>query len=152
MSRSGYSEDLDNWDLIRWRGRVASATRGKRGQQFFRDLLEALDAMPEKRLIREELQTENGVCAIGSLGVRRGIDMSNLDPEEPEQVGEAFGIAACLAQEVVYMNDEAERLVKGADGKWRRETPDELWTRMREWVQEQIRIARTPEPRKGERR
>lgn len=32
MSRSGYSEDLDMWDLIRWRGAVKSALRGKRGQ------------------------------------------------------------------------------------------------------------------------
>ena len=38
MSRSGYSDDLDNWDLIRWRGQVSSAIRGKRGQGFLREL------------------------------------------------------------------------------------------------------------------
>jgi hypothetical protein len=47
MSRSQYIDDCDdNWQLIRWRGMVASAIRGKRGQQFLKDLLAALDAMP----------------------------------------------------------------------------------------------------------
>ena len=31
MSRSGYEDGLEMWDLIRWRGAVASAIRGKRG-------------------------------------------------------------------------------------------------------------------------
>lgn len=60
MSRSDYSEDLDMWDLIRWRGQVASAIRGKRGQKLLRDLAAALDAMPVKALIADELQTEDG--------------------------------------------------------------------------------------------
>lgn len=32
MSRCGYSDDYDQWALIRWRGAVESAIRGKRGQ------------------------------------------------------------------------------------------------------------------------
>lgn len=55
MSRSGYTEDCDGWDLIRWRGAVASAIRGKRGQAFLREALAALDAMPEKQLISHDL-------------------------------------------------------------------------------------------------
>lgn len=30
MSRSGYNDDIDNWQMIKWRGQVASAVRGKR--------------------------------------------------------------------------------------------------------------------------
>lgn len=45
MSRSGYSEELDQWDLIRWRGQVASAIRGKRGQAFLRAMLAALSLL-----------------------------------------------------------------------------------------------------------
>jgi hypothetical protein len=45
MSRSGYSDDLDPLALGRWRGRVASAMRGKRGQAFLREMLAAMDAM-----------------------------------------------------------------------------------------------------------
>jgi len=31
MSRHGYSDDIDEWALIKWRGQVASAMRGKTG-------------------------------------------------------------------------------------------------------------------------
>jgi len=51
MSRSGYVDDMsDEWAAIRYRGAVSSAVRGKRGQAFLREMLAALDAMPEKRL------------------------------------------------------------------------------------------------------
>lgn len=51
MSRSGYNDySIDNWDLIRWRGQVASAIKGKRGQAFLRELIEALVA---HQLVRE---------------------------------------------------------------------------------------------------
>ena len=90
MSRSGYIDDFeDNWQLIKWRGQVASASRGKRGQQFFRDLLAAMDAMPEKRLITHELEEDGEVCAIGALCRARGVDMATIDPEEPEEVASA---------------------------------------------------------------
>lgn len=130
MSRSGYSDDLEQWYLIRWRGQVASATRGKRGQTLFKDLLAALDAMPEKALVEDDLETEEGgVCALGALGRVRGIDMQQLDPGEPETVAAAFNIAAPLAQEIVYENDE---------GGWN-ETPEQRWVRMRAWVARQIK-------------
>jgi hypothetical protein len=138
MSRSGYSDDCEN--LALWRGRVMSATRGKRGQAFFRALLAALDAMPEKRLITSALQDEDGeVCAIGALGRFRGVDMINIDPEDPEQVASAFNVASCLAQEVEYMNDEYyERLFK--NGSYRDCTAEERWAYMREWAAKQIRV------------
>jgi hypothetical protein len=124
MSRAGYSDDLDQWDLIRWRGQVASAIRGKRGQAFLRDLVAALDALPSKRLIAHELKAEDGeVCALGALGLVRNIDMERLDPDEPDDVAAAFGIAQQLAREVVYMNDE-----------YGPETPEQKFTRMRDWV------------------
>lgn len=130
MSRSGYSEDVDNWELIKWRGQVASATRGRRGQVLLRDLLAALDAMPKKELIVHELETANGdMCALGVAGRARGIDMSALDPDEPEDVAAAFDIARPLAMEIVYENDE---------GTFGQETPPERWIRMRKWVAGQI--------------
>lgn len=131
MSRSGYSDGCDGWELIKWRGMVASAIRGKRGQKLLRDLLEALDAMPVKRLIANELETAEGeVCALGAVGKARGLDMSELDPEEPEDVAAEFDIATCLAKEIVYENDEA--------GPWRGETPEQRWTRVRAWVASKI--------------
>lgn len=143
MSRSGYSDDCEN--LAMWRGRVASATRGKRGQSFFRALLAALDAMPEKSLITSALETETGeVCAIGALGKARGIDMSDIDSDEPSEVAPLFDIAECLAQEVVYMNDEYyDRTLDKDQRSYRDYTPEERWQKMRDWVAKQIRV--TPE-------
>lgn len=143
MSRSGYNDEGDN--VAMWRGMVASATRGRRGQAFFRALLAALDAMPEKCLITNALETPTGeVCAIGALGKARGIDMSDIDSEEPSEVAPLFDIAECLAQEVVYMNDEYYGWTVTDDHKaYRDYTPEERWLKMRAWVAKQIRV--TPE-------
>ena len=130
MSRSHYNDDIDNWQLIKWRGMVASSIRGQRGQKFLKDLLDALDAMPEKRLIADELEAHGEVCAIGSLGRAKGVNMESIDPEDPPQIAAAFDIAECLAQEVVYKNDE---------GAWQKETPEERWARMRKWVASKIK-------------
>lgn len=134
MSRSGYTDDGDGLNL--WRGNIARATKGKRGQKFFRDLLAALDAMPEKRLIRGELETgEGSVCALGALRAARGLELSDdIRNSDWDSLGEAFGVAPMLAQEVMYWNDE---------GNWRDrgETPEARWQRMRDWAAEQIRDA-----------
>lgn len=130
MSRSGYSDDCENLQL--YRAAVERAASGKRGQAFFRDLIGALDEMPVKRLIADALQAPDGeVCALGALGVKRGIDVQKLDPHEPHEVGQAFNIAQSLAAEVTYMNDETY------DSK----SPEDRWTLMRAWAAEQLRAA-----------
>lgn len=131
MSRSGYNEDCENWPLICWRGAVASAIRGKRGQQFLIELRDALDGMQEKKLIADELRNGAGCyCTLGVIGANRGIDMTDLNPYDREAVSQKFGIAEAMAAEIVYENDE---------GNWTSETPEQRWTRMREWVGKQIR-------------
>jgi hypothetical protein len=137
MSRSGYSEDFDASDIAMWRGQVASAIRGKRGQVFFRDLVAALDALSDKRLIAGILQTsptdelsptENytpNFCAIGSVGLARGLDMSDLDPDNTQRIADIFNIAHQLAAEIVFENDEAGPC---------KETPEARWHRMRAWA------------------
>lgn len=146
MSRSGYSEDSDDqWAMIRWRGYVASAIRGKRGQAFLREMLAALDAMPDKKLIARELEQDGSVCAIGAVGKARGVDMSALEPEDYDQVARAFGINAKLAQEIVWMNDEAVWWETDENGKAIREgvgfktiTPEGRWRQMRAWVASKV--------------
>ena len=128
MSRSGYSYDLDEWALIRWRGAVKSAIRGRRGQKFLRELLSALDAMPEKRLICEDLRNEDGeVCTLGTACVHRGVDPDTLDPEDHEGIGKEFNIAPCLVQEIENENDEMYRV-----------TPEERFLRMRKWIASEL--------------
>lgn len=133
MSRSGYIDDMDDqWQHIRWRGAVASALRGRRGQAFLNEMLAAMDAMPEKKLIRDSLEAEGAVCAIGAVGKARGIDMSGVDPEDSDRVSAMFGIPDALAREIVYTNDECF---------WK-QTPEERFTAMRDWIKSEIWHAR----------
>lgn len=128
MTRCGYSDDLDALDLGRWRGQVASATRGARGQKFFADLVAALDKLPEPKLVANELEDSEGVCALGALGRLRGVELMELDTEDYEQLGAAFDIAHQLAQETMHVNDE-----------WgRRATPEERWQIVRQWAVSQL--------------
>jgi hypothetical protein len=126
MSRHGYIEDSDFEPLEygRWRGRLLSSIRGKRGQAFLRELVDALEAMPEKELVAEVLNKEGEVCALGAVALKRGMDVSKLDPEEYEVVAGEFNIAEPLAREIVYENDEGS-----GD-----ETPAQRWKRMHRWA------------------
>lgn len=131
MSRSGYSEDCEGWDWIRWRGAVASAIHGRRGQAFLKEMLAALDALPEKKLTSWELEKDGAVCAIGAVGKARGVDMTKLDPEYPEGIAKAFDIAAAMTKEIVYENDEGGPYYGG-------ETDERRFERMRAWIARQI--------------
>ena len=161
MSRSGLSE-FDDYDPLaegRWRAAIRSATRGKRGQAFLREALTALDAMPEKKLIREHLVFDGwqpkwdgdeiivggdvlcdrtgtempigSVCLLGAVGKARGLDMTSIDPEDIDTVAPMFGIANAMARNIVDQNDE---------GGHHRETPEARWQRMRKWISSQIII------------
>lgn len=128
MSRSGYHDDDDHWATIRWRGQVASALRGRRGQAFLRELIAALDALPEKKLIYGRLiADDNQVCALGAVALKRGVDMAPLDPDDPETLADVFGIAHQMIREVEYMNDEV----------WH-ETPEQRWHGMRAWAERHL--------------
>lgn len=130
MSRSGYSDDMDDlWAFIRYRGAVTSGMRGVRGQRLLRDLLQALDDMPDKRLIAGDLVKDGCHCALGVLGATRGLDMDDIDPHHPSQVSKAFDVAESVAREIVFENDE---------NGYYSETPGQRWERMRAWVAGQI--------------
>ncbi|MCF5708940.1 hypothetical protein GIV19_16790 [Pseudomonas syringae] len=138
MSRSGYNDgDGDQWGMICWRGAVKSALRGKRGQEFLKELAVAMDAMPVKRLVAEELQADGEFCTLGVVGHARGMDMGKIDPDDSEFVAEQFGIAESMTREIVWENDEHPGIYDQVSG-WRRETPEERWKRMRNWVDSQI--------------
>jgi hypothetical protein len=139
VSRSGYTDDCDSYLLNLWRANIGRATAGKRGQAFFRALLDALDAMPEHKLTSGELENEEGaVCALGALRVAKGIPLDDSVAEsEWDSLGEVFGVAPMLCQEVMYENDEGRR------GK---ETDEERWQRMRSWVADQLK----PESAEGQ--
>ncbi len=130
MSRSGYSEDYceNDWAMICWRGAVASAIKGKRGQRLLRDMLTALEAMPERKLIAHELVSRDGVCALGAVGRRNGMEMAHLDPEDRYKVAEAFGISQALVAEITWMNDDMYH-----------KSDEQRHAYMTRWVREQLK-------------
>ncbi len=138
MSRSGYHDDLDQRDLAMWRGQVASAIRGKRGQALLRDIATYMDAMPTKELVRGAIETPEGaVCALGCVLRHRGLTQDDdLHRRfDAESTASRLDIAECLAKEVTFINDEAAY----------DETPAQRWKRVRAWVAEQLTKKETPQ-------
>ncbi len=143
MSRSGYVDDCDGWDLIRWRGAVKSAIRGKRGQALLRELADAMDAMPVKELVAHEFQVDGSFCALGVVGAKRGIpenEMQDLVDCESHEVAQTFDIAHALAAEIMHINDNS-----GDYWNRNKQTSESVrldhekrWCDVRAWVANQI--------------
>ena len=133
MSRSGYSEECDGWQLIMWRGAVESAINGKRGQAFLKEMLAAMDAMPIKRLIANDLVKDGEVCAIGTVAVARGTDLSGIDVEydENQELAKRMGIANAMVKEIEFINDD--------DLGYQMETPEQRFIRVYRWVKEKAK-------------
>lgn len=141
MSRSGYTDDCEHVGL--WRQAVRRAATGYRGQHLLRQLRDALDAMPVKRLIAGNIKDEAGqVCALGALDQNAPQYDDWDDWGHRDKLAEHFKIAPALAAEIVYMNDEY-------DWGTANETPEQRWTRMRAWVEKQILPAPPPSERRA---
>ncbi len=138
MSRSGYSYECDDqWAHIRWRGAVASALRGKRGQAFLREILAALDAMPEKRLIGSRFEADGDCCTLGAVCRARGVDASGLTPDDDyqsnvsDEIARTLGIPRALAAEIMFENDD---VVDDMEPIWVDAAPGERRSRRTVWV------------------
>lgn len=159
MSRSGYCDDYgadDPLALGRYRAQVGSAIRGKRGQALLRELLAALDAMPDKQLVAGELEADGHFCALGVVGQARGLNLANIDTYDVEALGGTFNIADQLAREIMWVNDEhvgawhwVQVEVCGPLRGWDRRHEDvrvpneqagaQRWKTVRDWVAAQIK-------------
>ena len=154
MSRSGYmsaseydfNDDVD-WVLShgRYLGRLASATRGKRGQALLREMEAALLALPEKRLCADvAVSPRNGeVCAFGAVALKRKLEvgktyrakaLAEITAQFPASndapaFAAAFDVAEPLAAEIVHQNDDV--MVKA--------TAEERYQHVLAWVQEKIK-------------
>ncbi len=97
---------------------------------MLRELLDALDAMPDKRLIEGDLVTEDGeCCTIGALLLHKKVSNPRHYHEWNEGIAAQLDVATCLVQEIEWENDEAAC----------QELPEKRWTRMRKWVAAQIK-------------
>lgn len=129
MSRSGYTDDCEHLEL--WRGTVARAIRGKRGQKLLRTLLDALDGMTAKRLVSDLLVDGPDVCLLGAGGRAMGIaDLDKIDPEEHGILAQRFDVSKALIAEIEFVNDEEN---------YHPETPEQRYERVRKWVVENIK-------------
>ena len=161
MSRSGYHDDCEGWDLIR--GAVKSAIRGRRGQAFLKEMLAALDALPEKRLITEDLviDGENGGFIVGGDtlvaehvgGTTFSYYGTVSKPPEVCKIGDVCALGAVAAARKMQVSDidphdpyqvapafgiaEAmarEIVYENDEGTYALETPEERFERMRKWI------------------
>lgn len=140
MSRSGYCDDIeDPLAYGRWRGAVNSAITGARGQALLREIIDTLDAMPEKRLVADSFgNPSGGFCVLGAVADMRGIDTGGLlyegddGPEcDARKTADRFDVACSLVREVMFVNDNA--------GSWQspldpREEAAFRWSYMRRWA------------------
>ena len=140
MSRSGYTDDCEHQGATNlFRANVRRALESPRGQAFLRELVEALDALPEKRLIaldlmcKEEGHPTPQVCALGAVGIKRGIDMTwpTIDPRNNYAIAQTFKISLIMVGEIEYMNDDAYY--------WT--SPEQRWRKMREWAISHLKVA-----------
>jgi hypothetical protein len=105
------------------RGAIASAIRGKRGQAFLKEMLEAMDALPEKKLIAYEFINCYGqVCALGSVMIRRhGFGTFK------ETAASYLGISRALVEEIIHINNSCKD-----------ESDEDRFVRVRRWTNRNI--------------
>lgn len=140
MSRL-YQDDygFEPWMQGQQAGALRSAIRGNRGQQFLRDLVAALNALPEPKLSAGALEDEETgcCCAFGAVRRYRGTDAVPLyfDPQEkdldPPHFVEPFNVATALAWEVVEANEG--RSVSNSEAAMR-----QRWSSVRAWAARQL--------------
>jgi len=144
--RSGYAYDFcgDELELGRWRGQVASSLRGKRGQRFLRDLIDALDAMPEKVLIAGAFERDGKVCASGAVGRLRGVSLADLNPSDDDLWDYSYDVESpwnCRAAErldvAVPLIAEVEEVNDGFS--YGNESDEDRWKRVRLWAARHLR-------------
>jgi hypothetical protein len=99
-------------------------------------MLEAFDALPEKKLITGAVVDASGcACALGAVALKRGLDVSEFDDvDEDDQeyfanLGPMLGIAEAMAREIMYQNDDSGCSV---------ETPEQRFMRVRRWIEREI--------------
>ena len=129
--RISYSDEEDytgQFDL--WQANCERSLRGKQGQVELKELRAALLDLPDKRLLYELLEDdEGGVCAIGVYGKRKGVDLSKFDVDsDTDEVVIAGGMPKLVAWKVVEMNDLQFDTV----------TPEQRYVNMLAWVESKI--------------
>ena len=128
---------------------LEAAIRGKRGQVLLRDLLAALDEMPEKLLIASDFVWPDGkCCALGALGLSRGMDSEDLNAlgGDVAKAARAFAAPPSLIEAIQRENDAGPWV-----GRRTYQFQHNRWIYMRAWVASKITAAcsKSPDPTGG---
>ncbi len=135
------------------------AMYGKRGQRFLRELVAALDAMPEKRLVEGRLATTTvegsqlcgEVCALGAVVVQRKVATGTLRPialqetalvaqpdDDDDESYDGWEMIKTAAEILGIPRPFAWQVVCANDERTRG-TPEERWAFMHRWAKARIR-------------
>jgi hypothetical protein len=129
MKRNRYKWPLVKEEYLAWQLEVAEAILSPAGQAFMQELVKALDAIPRKELIAGRLaDNRGGCCALGTVCRSRGLDVSQVDHDNLEDISRFLDIPCQIVDEVVYLNDAA----------YPGEAPTDRWARMRFWAGNQV--------------
>lgn len=145
MSRISYDDGDGCIPYGLWTRSIKNAIDGRRGQAALRLLVEGLDAMPEKRLIKDSLCRRGEVCTVGALivqarvnkGEERAAVLSDLGWrggytdafETAEEARKHVNIARIFAWRLVELNDEDTAGM----------TPEKRWQYVRDWATRRLR-------------
>src|SRR5690242_7152069 len=99
MIRIGFSEDeVYPGQFELWQANCDRSLAGKKGQAALRELEAALLALPAKRLIANEFDDGEDVCAIGAVFRYKRMSAPKADPQyEMEDVGVECGMPRLVA-------------------------------------------------------
>jgi len=155
--RLNWSDEEDRpGQFALWQANIQRSLQGKAGQRALREFEAALLALPEKRLLREQLyDDEGGVCAVGCYARYKGVDLSKFDPEdESDEVGVVAGMPRLVAWSVVELNDihldtvwevangpvqRGHGTYKGGIQLVREMTPEERYEKVLAWVRAHLK-------------
>lgn len=168
MSRSCYSDDYGDdhpGKLELFRANVERSIRSKAGQARLRELREALLALPVKELhvetFAEGTPEQPQVCALGAWALAKSggdpvkaaaMVPRDADDHETYEALKAYGWPKLVVFDAIFYNDDYRPIYETAEGPRERheqmygplrigrdETPQERYTRILTWVEEQIR-------------
>lgn len=112
MSRFWDDESDDPLDWGRYEAAKLSTLRGRRGQAFLRELVAALDALPQPELSEGALgdRRTGCVCALGAVALAQGDSFDDLAKDNgnwgPDEAAEWYSISPTLANEIISANDD----------------------------------------------
>jgi hypothetical protein len=168
MTRSGYTDDFgDDYpgQMELYRANVRRSILSAKGQARLKELRDALEAMPEKRLVANVFLEPDNACALGIWArAHRGanavldaaVDGFNGDDHETADLLRQFGWPKLVVLDLIYQNDRHETAWEPDRcgpheypgdyrnprswpiRRWRDETDEERHARVLAWVRKQI--------------